>query len=193
MRPGGVAAVIAVLLACVLGAFLITRGAAFGGQPAGERLARAARSPQWRNGQFASPQPLWSDTGGAWRRLVFGPSATNADPAGPLAVVRSASSALTVLPASGLRVTWFGHSSALVEIDGVRVLVDPFWSDRASPVQWAGPRRWYPAPVALTDLPVDRCGRHLARSSRSSGLRRRHGDAVVARRIRGAAGHWRSP
>jgi hypothetical protein len=36
-------------------------------------------------------------------------------------------------PASGLRVTWLGHSTLLIEIDGVRVLTDPVWSNRASP------------------------------------------------------------
>ncbi len=38
-------------------------------------------------------------------------------------------------PASGLRVTWFGHSSTLVEIDGARVLIDPEWDERASPMR----------------------------------------------------------
>ena len=41
-------------------------------------------------------------------------------------------------PQSGLRVTWFGHSS-LIEIDGVRVLIDPVWDKRAGPTQWIGP------------------------------------------------------
>ncbi len=42
-------------------------------------------------------------------------------------------------PESGLRVTWMGHSTMLVEIDGVRVLIDPVWDERASPmrVDWA--------------------------------------------------------
>ena len=56
-------------------------------------------------------------------------------------------------PASGLRVTWMGHSSMLVEIDGVRVLVDPVWDQRASPVRWAGPKRFFEAPIQLEDLP----------------------------------------
>ena len=56
-------------------------------------------------------------------------------------------------PESGLRVTWMGHSSMLVEIDGVRVLVDPVWDERASPSQWAGPKRFFAAPVRLEDLP----------------------------------------
>ena len=57
-------------------------------------------------------------------------------------------------PASGLRVTWFGHSAMLVEIDGVRLLVDPMWDERASPVRWAGPKRFFAATVPLQDLPV---------------------------------------
>jgi L-ascorbate metabolism protein UlaG (beta-lactamase superfamily) len=56
-------------------------------------------------------------------------------------------------PVSGLRVTWMGHSSMLVEIDGVRVLVDPVWDERASPSKWAGPKRFFAAPVRLEDLP----------------------------------------
>jgi L-ascorbate metabolism protein UlaG (beta-lactamase superfamily) len=56
-------------------------------------------------------------------------------------------------PASGLRVTWMGHSSMLVEIDGVRVLIDPVWDERASPRQWIGPKRFFAPPLALEELP----------------------------------------
>ena len=55
--------------------------------------------------------------------------------------------------ASGLRVTWFGHSSTLVEIDGVRVLIDPMWDERAAPLSWAGPKRFFAAPLAMEELP----------------------------------------
>lgn len=55
--------------------------------------------------------------------------------------------------ASGLRITWMGHSSMLVEIDGVRVLVDPVWDERASPVMWAGPKRFFAPPLPLEELP----------------------------------------
>ena len=46
-----------------------------------------------------------------------------------------------------------GALSMLVEIDGVRVLVDPVWDERASPSTWAGPKRFFAAPVRLEDLP----------------------------------------
>jgi L-ascorbate metabolism protein UlaG (beta-lactamase superfamily) len=54
---------------------------------------------------------------------------------------------------SGLRVTWLGHSTTLVEIDGYRILTDPVWSDRISPVSFIGPRRFQAVPVSLADLP----------------------------------------
>jgi L-ascorbate metabolism protein UlaG (beta-lactamase superfamily) len=56
-------------------------------------------------------------------------------------------------PSSGLRVTWLGHSTLLIEIDDVRVLTDPVWSERASPLPFAGPRRFHPPPAALAALP----------------------------------------
>ena len=57
-------------------------------------------------------------------------------------------------PASGLRITWMGHSSMLVEIDGARVLIDPVWDLRAAPVAWMGPKRFFPAPLPLEQLPA---------------------------------------
>ncbi len=56
-------------------------------------------------------------------------------------------------PDSGLRATWLGHSTVLLELDGVRLLTDPVWGARASPSQLAGPKRFQPVPVALKTLP----------------------------------------
>jgi L-ascorbate metabolism protein UlaG (beta-lactamase superfamily) len=56
-------------------------------------------------------------------------------------------------PVSGLRITWIGHASSLVEVDGVRILIDPVWDERAAPTEWAGPKRFFPPPLALEDLP----------------------------------------
>src|SRR3954471_3961255 len=56
-------------------------------------------------------------------------------------------------PVSGLRVTWVGHSSLLIEIDGIRILTDPVWSERVSFSQSFGPKRFFKPPIALADLP----------------------------------------
>jgi len=54
---------------------------------------------------------------------------------------------------SGLRITWIGHSSLLIEIDGKRILTDPVWSNRVSFSQSFGPKRFFQPPLALADLP----------------------------------------
>jgi L-ascorbate metabolism protein UlaG (beta-lactamase superfamily) len=74
-------------------------------------------------------------------------------PRHPLGPFRTDARAYQTSPDSGLRITWFGHSSSLVEIDGVRVLIDPVWDERAAPTQWAGPKRFFPATLALEELP----------------------------------------
>lgn len=56
-------------------------------------------------------------------------------------------------PETGLRATWLGHSTVLIEIDGWRVLTDPVWGPRASPTRLAGPKRFQPVPVRLSALP----------------------------------------
>ncbi|MEO8910528.1 MAG: MBL fold metallo-hydrolase, partial [Gemmatimonadaceae bacterium] len=52
-----------------------------------------------------------------------------------------------------LTITWVGHTSFLIQIAGLNVLTDPIWSDRASPVQFAGPKRWVPPAVDFDRLP----------------------------------------
>jgi len=71
----------------------------------------------------------------------------------PVGPFRTDAAAYTTPPESGLRVTWFGHSASLVEIDGLRVLIDPVWDERAAPVQWAGPKRFFPPTIELESLP----------------------------------------
>ncbi|HEY3444943.1 MAG TPA: MBL fold metallo-hydrolase [Myxococcales bacterium] len=52
-----------------------------------------------------------------------------------------------------VRVTFVGHSTVLLQLDGLNILTDPIWSDRASPVPFAGPKRIRPPGVRFEDLP----------------------------------------
>ncbi|EYF00465.1 MBL fold metallo-hydrolase [Chondromyces apiculatus] len=125
---------------------------AFGHRAEGERRARMERSPHWKDGRFVNPQPLsndwWGSLTGAFR------ASPDVSPAAPLPAARIDPARFEAPPASGLRVTWLGHSSLLVEIDGHRVLTDPVWSERASPFTWIGPQRWYAPMIALDELPA---------------------------------------
>jgi L-ascorbate metabolism protein UlaG (beta-lactamase superfamily) len=55
---------------------------------------------------------------------------------------------------AGIRVTLVGHATYLVQTGGLNILIDPVWSDRASPVSFAGPRRVNAPGIALADLPA---------------------------------------
>ncbi len=50
-------------------------------------------------------------------------------------------------------VTMIGHASLLIQVAGLNILTDPVWSERASPVQFAGPKRVNPPGVNWEDLP----------------------------------------
>jgi L-ascorbate metabolism protein UlaG (beta-lactamase superfamily) len=120
--------------------------AALGGRPDGDRLTRLQHSPNYRDGAFRNPagpaQPIPSEhhpRAGADRRR----------PARPIPLVRPD----LATPADGLRTTWLGHSTVLVELDGATVLFDPVWSNRVSPSTLVGPKRLHPLPVELADLP----------------------------------------
>jgi N-acyl-phosphatidylethanolamine-hydrolysing phospholipase D len=52
-----------------------------------------------------------------------------------------------------LTITWVGHTSFLIQMSGLNILTDPIWSERASPVQFAGPRRWVAPGVDFDRLP----------------------------------------
>jgi L-ascorbate metabolism protein UlaG (beta-lactamase superfamily) len=56
-------------------------------------------------------------------------------------------------PEEALRVSWVGHSTLLIEIEGLRFLTDPVFSQRASPFRWLGPRRFAPPAIAIDELP----------------------------------------
>ncbi|EMY60318.1 beta-lactamase family protein [Leptospira terpstrae serovar Hualin str. LT 11-33 = ATCC 700639] len=54
---------------------------------------------------------------------------------------------------SKLSVTWVGHATTLIQIDGVNILTDPIWSERCSPVSFIGPKRYTPPGIKIENLP----------------------------------------
>ncbi|MFE7816540.1 MBL fold metallo-hydrolase [Streptomyces sp. NPDC057433] len=137
------------------------RPAAFGADPAGERMERIRRSPHYRDGVFQNPQgPTRPRPPGSSRdlaRTYFDKRTRSRRAPHHTPPVHATTLAdLARPPASGLRLTWMGHSSVLVEIDGRRVLFDPVWGERCSPFPFVGPKRLHPVPLPLAALgPVD--------------------------------------
>ncbi len=133
--------------------------APFGGRISGERLTRVQASPRYHDGKFVNTLPQPTVTAGeVWlyiREHLFGEQVR--EPSSPIPVASPVSGVppATVQdpPLPGLRTTWFGHSTVYMEMDGLRLLVDPVFADRASPFNSMGPKRFHPPPVALDDLP----------------------------------------
>lgn len=94
----------------------------------------------------------WRDHLAWWRHVV-----SNADPTPKTAQValQRQEVDLDFLKSSynGVRVTWVGQATLLIQVGGVNLLTDPHFSDRAWPRWMGGPLRYQPPGIALADLP----------------------------------------
>ena len=79
-----------------------------------------------------------------WRRAV---------PDNPWPASVAVTPAVPEVRVDGLRVTMVGHATLLLQIAGLNLLTDPVWSDRASPLAFAGPKRVTAPGIRLEDLP----------------------------------------
>ncbi len=127
-----------------------------GKKPDGLRLERMQSSPLWNGSAFQNVHPILPGLRDPTLRPPtvgeFLRGGARRVPRGTLPSVDPINTWLTK-PGSGLRATWLGHSTVLIEIDGLRVLTDPVWGLRASPSRLIGPKRFQPVPVPLKALP----------------------------------------
>lgn len=129
----------------------LTGCAGFGRAPRRADRVEFRRSPQFEQRKFQNPQPMYIKVAGIMRGA---PRGIETEPETPLPVVARQGSDFDTPPASGLRATWLGHSSVLLEIDGKTLLTDPHWGPRSSPFRGVGPERWYAPPLPLEDVPA---------------------------------------
>jgi L-ascorbate metabolism protein UlaG (beta-lactamase superfamily) len=127
-----------------------------GARATGLRLERMNASPRFADGTFhntAQVSPGLKRGTAAPTISEFLCGGQRRTPPGPLPSVdpRARWSEPTETP---LRATWLGHSTVLLELGGARVLTDPVWGERASPVRFAGPKRFQPVPVPVAALPA---------------------------------------
>ncbi len=124
----------------------------FGAAPEGDRLDRMRRSPQWHDGAFHNPQGarMGASAASIWEFFTAGKALRQPD--APVPTVRRSRADFET--PHDLRVTWLGHSTALLEVEGRRFLTDPVFSQNASPGPLFGVSRFFEPPLALDDLPA---------------------------------------
>lgn len=118
-------------------------------------VERMRRSPAWGDGRFHNrlPSPVMMlPSPDVLKKFMF--EGGKRTPPGPLPSVPVKREVLAGPAHDGLRATWLGHSTTLVEMAGKRVLIDPVWSERASPADFMGPKRFQPVPIALEAIPM---------------------------------------
>ena len=122
---------------------------AIGGAPEGERLEGLVSQSNYHDGRLRNDLPL-DESLSAVMGAIFGERAEATEPSEML------SFPAPDLPseAGALAVTWLGHSSVLLEIEHQRILIDPMWSDHASPLNGVGPERYLVSPLKKEDVPT---------------------------------------
>jgi L-ascorbate metabolism protein UlaG (beta-lactamase superfamily) len=127
----------------------------FGQRPDGLRLERMKSSPLWGADGFRNIHPVLPGLRDPTAKLTLSEFLCGGERRIPRKRLPSMNPVDTWSKPSdtGLRVTWLGHSTVLIEIGGYRVLTDPVWGPRASPSRLIGPKRFQPVPVAVRALP----------------------------------------
>ncbi|EMY14553.1 beta-lactamase domain protein [Leptospira weilii str. Ecochallenge] len=127
----------------------------FGGTPEGKRLERMRTSKMYKDGKFENDPFVPNIVSGTytniiWRQLFGNEQRT---PPSSIPVIYPDPKSFSPNTAPGLRAIWLGHASVLVEIDEVRILTDPVFSNKVSPFESVGPERFFPPPISLENLP----------------------------------------
>jgi len=128
--------------------FLFMQQASFGKAPTGARLERIKQSPQYKDGAFQNQSETPSFTGGAGfftvlKDFLFGKHERKEPEYNLPSLMRD----LHVAPSAKPEITWFGHSSYLIQVNGMNILVDPVFSGRTSPVSYFGTKAFNGADV----------------------------------------------
>ena len=114
----------------------------------------APASPQWHDGKFRNPVAMhklgFVKTVKLMAKVLFDKPAHTV-PAKPVPVLALSQAQLLAAPDNSL--FRLGHSTVLLKLDGEFWLTDPVFSERASPVQWAGPKRFHQPPISIEELP----------------------------------------
>ena len=122
--------------------YLFYATTSFGKLPKGERQSRIDNSPNFKDGKFKNLEEtkmIADDASYFGMFTKFFGSDSLREPSSPLPTVKTD---LKSLSPQKPTLIWFGHSSYLISIGNKKILADPIFSERASPVQYAGSKKY---------------------------------------------------
>ncbi|MGV3587747.1 MAG: MBL fold metallo-hydrolase [Adhaeribacter sp.] len=146
------------ILLVVGGVIFVNSSPQFGGKATGKRLATIQHSALYEDGRFQNQVETTMDLDFSGYVKVFANMFNkdeNQQPNWSIPVQKIDPRAFTAKNDSLTRITWFGHSAFLVEIDGKRLLLDPMLGQAPSPISFVGTQRFSKTlPITIADLPA---------------------------------------
>lgn len=126
----------------------------FGSLPRGLDKERINQSPNYNGKKFINPVPtsMKMDFKKIWKEYSKSRKIEK-KPSFQVPVKKIFKEDFAPTPAKNLKVLWLGHSSTLVELNEVRILIDPILSIRASPFTRTGVKRLHETPLEIADIP----------------------------------------
>ena len=149
---------ILILIACLIiaGFFLYFFNPRLGGTAHAQNKLDFAKSSNYNRAHFINPIPT-EMASPKWETMKeFFKKGENRKPVHPIATKKFDSIKFEAkIDSSEIEFSWFGHSSILLKIEGVNLLIDPVFSERASMFSWMGPKRFdYQNQMSVEDLPI---------------------------------------
>jgi L-ascorbate metabolism protein UlaG (beta-lactamase superfamily) len=127
--------VLSIITILIIITFFYMKHPKFGASPSGERLTLIQQSPNYKNGKFVNINPTTELVDGATPfSLTMEYLFNKAKRRKPTDSIPSIKTDLLNLSIDKDVLVWFGHSSYFIQIDGIRILVDPVFSGNASPI-----------------------------------------------------------
>lgn len=159
MKKLGIPALCLFAIAVIAALLFISLSPQFGGKPTEAQAGEYARSANHRDGRFVNQVP--TELGlGFWGTLQVLREFLLADipdkePSAPLPVRKVDPASLATRDSALERVTWFGHSTILLEIDGRKILFDPMFGAKPAPLPALAPGRFDgEPPIDIGNLPA---------------------------------------
>lgn len=146
-----------VVLLVVVGVLFVNLSPEFGGKPSNEQKAIYQQSKHYEKNKFVNVVPTPMDMSFSQYMSLIGKyfsGVPNQAPQNPLPVQKIDSLNIVNHPDSLTRITWFGHSAFLLEIQGQNILIDPMFGNAPAPHPWLGKKRFSNGlPIEIDKLP----------------------------------------
>ena len=133
---------LAIIAVFAIGIYIFLQTAPFGNPPSNARLERIKKSPNYKDGTFQnlSPTPVMADDASYIDMIRQQFSKDSARE--PAVSIPSIKRDLLVVPSEHPVITWFGHSTYLIQTAGKTILIDPVFCTSTSPVQFVGNKKY---------------------------------------------------